>query len=138
MKLSRRARYALRMMLAIERLTRKTGGRVSLVEVSRRTGLPHRYLEQLAMSLRNAGLINGLTGKRGGYLLSRPAERILLSEIIEATIGPIRIVECLDGQTDCMNIADCECRALYRKLNERISSLLTEYSLADLENGLEG
>jgi len=137
MKLSRRARYALRMMLAIKRMTGTAGERVSLFEVSRRTGLPHRYLEQLAMALRNAGLIDGLTGKKGGYRLTRLAERILLQEIIEAAIGPIRIVECLDDDASCMNSDGCECRVLYGKLNDRINSLLVEYTLADLDKGLE-
>ena len=131
MKLSKRARYALRMMLVLARQADKDK-RTSLAEISRTTGISRRYMEQLAMALKNASLIQGTTGKAGGYCLTREAKEILIGDIIEATIGPIRIVECLDHPEGCMRSTDCECRMLYETINRRITEILYDYSLADL------
>ena len=68
MKLSTRARYALRMMVEI---TRQANGekKVSLSQIARSSNLPRRYLEQLAIGLKKASLITGISGKGGGYIL---------------------------------------------------------------------
>ena len=74
MKLSTRARYALRVMLDIAR----HGGRetpVSLAAVATRTDLSHGYLEQLAMGLRRARLLRGVAGRKGGYMLGMAPAR---------------------------------------------------------------
>ncbi|RME24493.1 MAG: Rrf2 family transcriptional regulator [Deltaproteobacteria bacterium] len=135
MRLSRRARYALRMMVALFRM----GGeerRVSLQKIAGRASLPYRYLEQLSSSLRAAGLLDGLTGKNGGYKLSRRAKDITVGDIVEAVIGPIRIVECLGNDETCQRTDTCECRRLYMEINRGISEVLARYSLEDLSNGL--
>jgi Rrf2 family protein len=131
MKLSKRARYALRMMLVFARQS-TTSSRVSLAEVARITDISRRYMEQLAIALKNASLIEGITGKGGGYHLTRPAAKIMIGDILEAVIGPIRIVECLDSPDLCIRSYDCECRLLYDTINQRIKDVLDEYSLADL------
>ncbi len=131
MRLSHRARYALRMMLAIARLS-PDEGRVSLQKVSRHTGISYRYLEQLALVLRQAGLISGMPGKNGGYLLARLPEDIRLDEIFQAAIGPIRIVECLDNPGSCRQVETCECRDVYIKINEGIVKVLRSFTLRNL------
>ena len=131
MKLSTRGRYALRMMLD---LARNQGGDrpVSLTSVANRTGLSRGYLEQLALALRTAKLLRGVSGRNGGYKLARPAGKINIGEIIEATIGPICLVECLDEPASCAQTETCECRVVYSLINHRISEVLHSYTLADL------
>ena len=131
MKLSTRGRYALRMMLD---LAKNDGSDkpVSLTSVANRTGLSRGYLEQLALALRTAKLLRGVSGRNGGYKLSRPAEQINVGAIIEATIGPICLVECLDEPTSCLQTETCECRVVYSLINQRISEVLHSYTLADL------
>lgn len=131
LKLSTRARYALRMMLDIA----KEGGEegpVSLSGVSRRTRVSRGYLEQLALALRNAGLLQGYLGKQGGYRLSRPAREIRLQEIVEAAIGPIAILDCVLEPDRCLQSEACACRALYLLINRQIVQVLKSYTLADL------
>jgi Rrf2 family transcriptional regulator, cysteine metabolism repressor len=137
MKLSRRARYALRMMVAIARQT-KEKKRISLTQVAKLTDLSRRYLEQLAIALKNSSLIIGKTGKSGGYMLARPAADIRVGDIVEAAIGPINIVECLAQPDLCMLSTDCECRWLYQDINDRISQVLFDYSLQDLVDNRNG
>lgn len=131
MKLTTRARYALRSMIQIGRLC-KEGEPVSLATVSKLTSISRRYLEQLAISLKNAQLIKGVSGKGGGYVLAKPAEDIKIGEIIEAAIGPINIVDCVKQPESCLITDICECRVIYTLINDRITEVLNEFSLADL------
>lgn len=137
MKLSTRARYALRMMVAIARNTNGNGESVSLNEVAETTRISRRYLEQLAIALKNASLIRGKTGKGGGYRLSRKPNRITTGEIIEAAIGPINVVDCVLEPETCDMSETCECRSVYCDINRRIMNTLNELtlqSLVDKEN----
>ena len=134
MKLSTRARYALRMMVEI---AKQTNGdeKVSLSQVAKSSGLPRRYLEQLAISLKNASLITGISGKGGGYILAKSPEEIRIGQIIEAAIGPINIVECVLTPEMCLKSDLCNCRRIYHRINDRITEVLDDFSLADVAAG---
>jgi len=105
---------------------------VNLTEIAKSTSVSKRYLEQLVIPLKHASLIRGVSGKEGGYLLAKPAEEIRVGDIIEASIGPINIVDCVDDPESCMKTEWCECRALYVMLNRRIQDAFNSVTLADL------
>lgn len=50
-------------------------------EIAKRQGVPHRYLEQVMQRLVHAGVLRGVRGPRGGYLLARERRRITLGQI---------------------------------------------------------
>jgi Rrf2 family protein len=131
MKLGTRARYSLRMMIALGHL--QNGGKpVTLNAIADRTGISRRYLDQLTVSLKNASLLKGHSGRDGGYTLGRPTREIRIGDIIQAAIGPIAIVECVTDPDACVQGDLCPCMPLWTLINERIVSALAEYSLADL------
>lgn len=137
MKLNTRARYALRAMIQIARNSQNRKP-VNLNDIADKTSLSRRYLEQLVIPLKNASLIKGLSGKDGGYLLAKPANKIRLGDIVEATIGPINIVHCVNDTNACMQTEWCECRPLYVLLNQRIRGAFNAFTLADLAGGKVG
>jgi Rrf2 family cysteine metabolism transcriptional repressor len=105
---------------------------VSLATVSERTGISRGYLEQLALALRNARLVRGVAGRYGGYRLSATPSNITVGQIVEAAIGPICLVDCLEDPMTCPRAELCECRIVYALINDRIAEVLSEYTLADL------
>lgn len=128
MKLSTRARYALRMMIAIAR--RSNGRRaMSLAAVAEKTMISRRYLEQLAIPLKTATLIRGVSGRAGGYRLARPPDQIRLGDIVEAAIGPINIVDCVREPEICIKADICECRTVYQLINDGITNVLNSIYL---------
>ena len=131
MKLSTRARYALRMMVAIARQSGDDAA-VSLSDIAGKTHISRRYLEQLAIALKSASLVRGVAGKGGGYRLLQPARKITLGQIVEAAIGPINIVDCVLNPKACLESDYCECRWVYQTINDRIIGVLQELSLDDL------
>jgi len=131
MRISTRARYALRLMVD---LVRQYDGSqpVHLRQIAEDNDLSHGYLEQLMISLRNASLVRGLSGRKGGYILARPAEEIRLTEIVEAAIGPINVVDCVLYPENCWRSPDCESRPLWVMINAQIKKTLDRYSLAQM------
>jgi Rrf2 family protein len=119
------------MMLEIARL----GGEkspVSLATVSGHSHLSRGYLEQLALALKNRGLLRGVCGKQGGYRLARRPDEITIGQIIEAAMGPVNIVECVGDPLSCLRSEYCECRPVYVLMNRRISEVLHGFTLAQM------
>ena len=62
-------------------------------EITRRQGIPQRYLEQVMQQLVHAGILKSVRGPRGGYTLARERRRISIGEIV-------RIVADMDPETE--------------------------------------
>ena len=134
MKLSTKARYAIQCMVGIARSS-GTDKPVSLKKIADRTHLSRSYLEQLAIPLKRAALIRGVSGRSGGYFLSRPAKEIRIGQIVEATIGAISIVDCVRDPDACLRSDCCECRHLYDLVNDRIRQAFYGFTLEDIAFG---
>jgi len=131
-KLSSRARYALRMMVEIAR--QEGESTISLGIIAKQTKISRRYLDQLVQGLKQASLLRGVSGRSGGYQLTRPAGEIRVHEIIEAAIGPINVVDCVKHPESCARSSRCECRPVYSLLNRKIIQVLEAISLEELAN----
>src|SRR5437868_9659487 len=84
---STKGEYGVRLMVPLGR--HYGTGPASLADVAAEEDLPRAYLEQLVMSLRDAGLVVSTRGAHGGYELSRKPAEIRMSEILRALEGPI-------------------------------------------------
>ena len=51
--------------------------------------MPPKYLENILLQMRRAGLVRGQRGPEGGYVLARPAAEISLADVIRAVDGPL-------------------------------------------------
>lgn len=131
MKISSRARHAVRLVLEIARFS---DGRtpVQLSEVARVTGLSRRFLEQIAIALKSHALLVGVCGRNGGYLLARPSEKITIGDVLAAVIGPIQLAACADAENLCMSSEFCTSRKVWALVQKRVNDVLDEYTIADL------
>lgn len=87
MKLTKRGEYALRALLALAVVYEQRT--LTLREISGEERLPVKFLEQIMMVLKRAGLVESTKGKHGGYALSRPPREIALGEVIRVMEGPL-------------------------------------------------
>ncbi len=92
MRLTAKSEYGLLAM--IDLACRAQDGPVSAREVSERQAVPPKYLEQLFVALRKAGLVSAVRGARGGFVLDRPAAEITVLDIVEALEGPLKPTVC--------------------------------------------
>jgi Rrf2 family protein len=87
MKVSAKAEYACLAVLALARHSREAPP-LRIREISEAYGIPERYLVQILLQLKGAGLVASTRGALGGYRLARPASSISLSEILGVIDGP--------------------------------------------------
>jgi Rrf2 family protein len=133
MKLSKKSEYGLRAMLDLA--AHADEGAVRLKDLADRNNIPIKFLEQIFLTLRNAGVIRSQVGARGGYMLSRPAEEITLGEVIRTLDGTIAPVGCVSKiayePCTCPDERACPLRAAMNQVRDAIVAVVDYTSLAD-------
>ncbi len=132
MKLSTKGRYAV--MAMADLATNYSGRPVSLAAIAERQEISLSYLEQLFSKLRRGEVVKSVRGPGGGYLLSRPASEIRVSDIILAVDEPIRATRCQPGSPiGCRsNKSRCLTHDLWEELGNQIYLYLSLVSLEDV------
>ena len=104
----------------------------SVRDIAERTGLPQPYLEQILLALKGAGLVRSKRGVGGGYILNRPADEILLSEIVSAVDGPITLGDFGQPHQDgaCDHEGQCVLLAIWDRAGTHMRDHLAGYTLA--------
>lgn len=130
MVISSKGRYALRVMVD---LAEHGDGYVSMRDVARRQEISDKYAGQIMILLSRAGLVDGVTGKGGGYRLTRRPEEYPLGEILRLTEGSLAPVACLEeGAHPCDRAAQCRTLPVWNRLGQLIGDYLDSVTLRDL------
>jgi Rrf2 family iron-sulfur cluster assembly transcriptional regulator len=135
MKLTTKGRYAVMAMADLARFS--TGRPVALAEIAERQEISLSYLEQLFAKLRRGDLVKSVRGPGGGYLLSRQADNIRISDVILAVDEPIKATRCeLGSPRGCLTTSGrCITHDLWEELSHQIHIFLSSVSLGDVVNG---
>lgn len=129
MKVSTRVEYGM-LALADIALHTEDGSSASAPDIAERQNISHKYLEQILTHLKQAGLIRAQKGLRGGYALSCPAEKIRLSEVINALDNSILEEMGPAGNNDgSLRAAVNAC--LWGKLNRLMIEFVEKKTLAE-------
>lgn len=123
MKLSTRSRYGLRVCF----LLGVASGTISLTRLSEQSELSLKYLEQLMIKLRKAGIVESSRGMSGGYCLSKPASEISVGDVLDAMDDNF---EC-NCHTTCVDNY-CPNKRIFKKLSDSIHDVLQKTSLQDM------
>jgi Rrf2 family cysteine metabolism transcriptional repressor len=111
-------------------------GPASLAEIAAEEDLPRAYLEQLVVSLREAGLVTSTRGAHGGYELARPPETISMAQVLRALEGPIAPMLCASDDPEHANLCDrsarCTVNVLWVRVRDAVAGALDSMTLADL------
>ena len=133
MKLSTKGRYASRAMLDLA--IHFGEGPIMVKDIARRHHLSERYLEQLLLPLKAAGLVRGIRGAHGGFMLTRAPSEIKMLEILQIMEGSTAPVECVDNARVCTLSDKCVTRGVWVKLKKAIDGVLESITLEDLRAG---
>ncbi len=136
MKLSKRGEYALRSMINLG-IAAKVGRRlVRVTELATAEDLPVKFLEQVIQQLREAGFVESVRGKHGGYRLAKPADQIAIGSVVRLIDGPLAPIGCVSQTAyepcNCPDEAHCGLRMLMLDVRNAIASILDRYTLADV------
>src|SRR5450432_4384358 len=91
--LSRKARYALKALYVLA--ADDARGPVLIADLAEGEKIPRKFLEAILLELKNAGILKSKKGKGGGYALARPADQIMIGEIIRVIDGPLAPIPCV-------------------------------------------
>jgi Rrf2 family iron-sulfur cluster assembly transcriptional regulator len=100
-------------------------------EITRRQGIPRRYLEQTLQQLVRSGILMGVRGPRGGYRLARERRRISVGEIV-------RVVRTLETAEDpyqdvpASELGKSVIRPMWTELSDEIMTRLDAITVDDL------
>ena len=132
MRVSAKADYALR--AAIE-LAAAGEGPVKGERIAQAQEIPLKFLENILLDLKHAGLVQSQRGAEGGYWLARPPEEIALADIIRAVEGPIANVRGLRPEQVEYSGAAEPLRDAWIAVRANLRSVLENVTLADLAAG---
>lgn len=138
MKLSKRGEYGLRALIELaeaQRSPESEGGVVQIKDIAERQGIPAKFLEQILLTLKNAGLLHSRMGVGGGYYLARPPGEISLGAVVRVLDGPLAPIRCVSQTAyepcGCPDEETCGLRLTMLDVRNAIAEILDRTTLAD-------
>ncbi len=132
MKLSSNEEYGLRCMV---RLAYANQG-LTIPEMSQAEGVSPAYTAKLLRGLRKGGFVKASRGKEGGYTLARPAEQIVIGDVMNALGGRLFESDFCESHAGsaaiCSRSVDCSVRSLWRAVQVAVDQVLSKATLRDL------
>jgi Rrf2 family protein len=107
-------------------------GPMPLRDLASRQEISAKYLEQLLIPLKGAGLVKSVRGARGGYMLAKDPTDIDLYEIVRSLEGPLAPVECVQDPQYCDRVGGCTVHLVWGEMGTMLVDFLSNMSLADM------
>lgn len=134
MRLSTKCMYAIRALFDIA--YHGNGEPVAGKDIAEREEIPHRFLEQILLDLKRAGLVRSKRGPRGGYMLDKDAPDIDMLTVVEVIDGPLEHSFCYatdeEARRKCQIKGRCVTAAFWRDIAVALKAKLRNFSLQDM------
>lgn len=136
MRFSKKSEYALRALIELTaQYNRKL---LQRHEIGRRQNIPIEFLEQILLTLKNAGLLASRRGVGGGYSLLKSPNSITLGQVIRILDGPLAPIACVSKTAyqkckDCphADTKNCPIQRVMLGVRNAIADILDNYTLSD-------
>jgi Rrf2 family protein len=137
MRLSKRGEYGLRAMIILAHAYKESpDAMVQIKEISEQDKIPAKYLEQILLALKNAGMLQSRMGIGGGYYLARQPKDISLGQIIRVLDGPLAPIRCVSQMAyepcGCPDERTCGLRMVMGDVRNAITNILDNTTLEDV------
>ncbi|MDH4270506.1 MAG: Rrf2 family transcriptional regulator [Candidatus Aminicenantes bacterium] len=132
MRLSTKGEYASRAMLELS-LHYETIP-LHIRDISKAQDIPRRFLEQILLQLKRAGLLRSRKGPAGGYSLAKPPGEISVAEVIRVMDGPLAPIDCVSvtAYEVCPHERSCSLKGLWKEVRDVVAEILERTTFADL------
>ena len=132
MRLTSKGRYAVMALVDLARFNNINP--VSLRDISLRQGISLDYLEQIFSKLRKKEIVQSVRGTQGGYVLSKKAKEIKLTNILDAVDEKVKTLQCKkESKKGCYGrTTKCLTHNLWDELENHINNFFEKKSLDDL------
>jgi Rrf2 family protein len=132
--LSKKTQYAFKALIY---LTEQAGkGPVLISEISTRKNIPLKFLENILLELKKAGVLESKKGKGGGYYFAMDPKKVSLAKVMRLLDGPIALLPCVSLNfykkcDDCDEVV-CGLNKMMVQVRDATLRILEEKSLADI------
>ena len=137
MRISKRGEYGIRAMILLASQP-DAHPMMQLKQIAEREHIPIKFLEQIMLALKHAGLLHSKAGIGGGYYLAKPADEIHIGKIVRVLDGPLAPIGCVSQiayePCNCPDESTCRLRAVMQNVRTAISDILDHTTLADVAN----
>ena len=133
--LSKKTRYAIKALVVLGKNFGEAPMQIS--KIASEEHIPKKFLEQILLDLRNAGLLYSKKGAGGGYGLVKDPAEIFVVQVLRLTGGPVALLPCVSLNfyqkcDECSNEATCGVRDVFLEVRNATLKILTETSIADI------
>ena len=136
MKVSKRGEYALRALIDLGIAAEVGRPLIQLTELADSEKIPVKFLEQIMLVLKDAGLVESVRGRYGGYTLARPSGKIAVGQVVRLIDGPLAPIGCVSQtayeKCSCPDESHCGLRMVMLDVRNAIANILDRYSLSDV------
>ncbi|MBN2564988.1 MAG: Rrf2 family transcriptional regulator [Candidatus Eisenbacteria bacterium] len=131
MRLTRKGEYALRAMIVLAHEHGRGPTRIQDIAAAER--IPKKFLEQILLELKKAGLIHSRRGAGGGYYLVRAPEEVTLAEVVRTIDGPLAPLSCVSmhAHVRCPEQDTCGLYSVMRDVRNAVADVMENVTLAD-------
>ena len=130
MKIPMRVDYGVRAL--VELAIHYGDGPVQTAEIAAKQGIPVAYLDQLMASLNKFGFVVSRRGPRGGHALAMRPDDINLSMVMSKLDANSSPLDCLINPLDCVLSDSCAQQEVWKSVEDAISEVLSNITLANL------
>lgn len=132
MPFSQKTVYALRAVLELSK--RYGTGPVTIAVIAEAQAVPPRFLENILLQLKGAGILESARGREGGYWLARDPEEVTVGQVLRAMEVSLSPVSCLGGklQENCPMQQGCPFLPMWERAHQAMLAVYDSTSYADL------
>lgn len=135
--LSKKTQYAFQ---ALMYLAQKSNNEpVLIAEISKKKKIPLKFLENILLELRKAGILESKKGKGGGYYFAKNPKDIQLATVMRLLDGPIALVSCVSlyFYEKCKNCDEKSCglHTIMEQVRDANLKILEKKTIADIAKG---
>lgn len=117
---------------------RKKEGPVLIAEIAKKKKIPLKFLENILLELRKAGILESKKGKGGGYFFKVEPKEISLAQIMRLIEGPIALLPCvsLNFYQKCKDCDEKKCglNRVMKQVRDNTLAILENKTVCDLTN----
>src|SRR3954471_18976790 len=132
--LSKKTQYAFKALIY---LTEQAGkGPILISEISQRKNIPLKFLENILLELKKAGVLESKKGKGGGYYFAMDPRKVSLAKVMRLLDGPIALLPCVSLNfykkcDDCDEMV-CGLNRMMVQVRDATLKILEQKTLADI------
>ena len=132
MWVSKKTDYALRALFTL--VDHYGGLPIPIRELARRNDVPKRFLEQIMLDLKTQGWVDSVAGIRGGYVLAKNPEKIMMGEVVRHFDGIVAPIGCVSvaRYERCSQEPVCRFRRVFLDVRNYVAGVMDRSSLADV------